>query len=92
MVAIYALFGRLLGKKVLFWVKKVFLGQEVHYYMVYIAYYTDLILQICIYAQKQHICREDSNFCHPAQNRLLSALRDGENVLLCKTPEKRSLY
>ena len=29
-----------------------FLGQEVHYYMVYIAYFTELILQICDYAQK----------------------------------------
>ena len=37
-VAIYALFGDLWAKKVPFWVKTVFLGQEVHYYMVYIAY------------------------------------------------------
>ena len=29
-----------------------FLGEEVHYYMVYIAYYTELNLQICNYAQK----------------------------------------
>ena len=29
-----------------------FLGQEVHYYMVCIAYFTELILQICDYAQK----------------------------------------
>ena len=27
------------------------LGQEVHQYMVYIAYFTELILQICDYAQ-----------------------------------------
>ena len=39
-----------------------FLGQEVHYYMVYIAYYTELILQICNYAQKRRICRENSNY------------------------------
>ena len=32
-----------------------FLGQEVHYYMVYIAYFTEQNLQICYYAQKQHI-------------------------------------
>ena len=51
-VAIYALFGDLWAKEVPFWVKKVFLGQEVHYYMVYIAYFTELILQICDYAQK----------------------------------------
>ena len=28
-----------------FWVKTVLLGQEVHYYMVYIAYFTELNLQ-----------------------------------------------
>ena len=43
--------------------------QEVHYYMVYIAYFTELNLQICNYAQKQRICREnckyglDEKFC-----------------------------
>ena len=31
-----------LQKKVPFWVKTVLLGQEVHYYMVYIAYFTEL--------------------------------------------------
>ena len=42
-VAIYALFfGDLWAKKVPFWVKTVPLGQEVHYYMVYIAYFTEL--------------------------------------------------
>ena len=42
-VAIYALFfWRSLGKKVPFWVKTVLLGQKVHYYMVYIAYFTEL--------------------------------------------------
>ena len=39
----------------------VFLGQEVHYYMVYIAYYTELNLQICNYVQKRCICRELTN-------------------------------
>ena len=34
-------------KKAFFKVKTVFLGQEVHYYMVYIAYYKELYLQIC---------------------------------------------
>ena len=52
-VAIYALFGDLWAKKCLFGSKTVFLGQEVHYYMVYIAYFTELILQICDYAQKR---------------------------------------
>ena len=28
------------------------LGQEVHYYMIYIAYFTELNLKICDYAQK----------------------------------------
>ena len=47
-VAIYALFfGDLWAKKVPFWVKTVLLGQEVHYYMVYIAYFTVFNLQIC---------------------------------------------
>ena len=42
-VAIYALFFLdLWAKKVPFWVKTVLLGQEVHYYMVYIAYFTEL--------------------------------------------------
>ena len=36
-VASYALFGDLWAKKMPFWSKTVFLGQEVHYYMVYIA-------------------------------------------------------
>ena len=58
-------------KKCPFGSKTVFLGQEVHYYMVYIAYFTELILQICDYAQKRRIWREnckyalDKNFhCH----------------------------
>ena len=54
-VAIYALFGDLWAKKVPFWVKTVLLGQEVHYYMVYIANFTELILQICDYAQKRRL-------------------------------------
>ena len=42
-VGIYPLFlGDLWAKKVPFWVKTVLLGQEVHYYMVYIAYFTEL--------------------------------------------------
>ena len=41
--AIYALFfGDLWALKVPFWVKTVLLGQEVHYYMVCIAYFTEL--------------------------------------------------
>ena len=40
----------------------VFLGQEVHYDMVYIAYFTKLSLQICDYAQKRRICRENCNY------------------------------
>ena len=31
-----------------------FLGQEVHYYMVYIAYFTELNLQICDHAEKNN--------------------------------------
>ena len=39
-----------------------FLGQEVHYYMVYIAYFTELNLQICDYTQKRHICRKNCKY------------------------------
>ena len=39
-----------------------FLGQEVHYYMVYIAYFTELNLQICDYAQKRRICRKNCKY------------------------------
>ena len=35
--------------------------------MVYIAFDTELKLQICNYAQKQHICRENSNYA-PDEN------------------------
>ena len=45
-----------------FWLKTVFFRQEVHYNMVYIAYYTELNLQICNSAQKQRICRENSKY------------------------------
>ena len=41
-VAIYALFGDHWAKECLFGSKTVFLGQEVHYYMIYIAYFTEL--------------------------------------------------
>ena len=41
-VAIYALFEDLWAKKVPFGSKTVFLGQEVHSYMVYIAYFNEL--------------------------------------------------
>ena len=47
-VAIYALFGDLWAKKCSFGPKTV---QEVHYYMVYSAYFTELNLKICDYAQ-----------------------------------------
>jgi len=48
-------FWRSLGKKVLSRSKTVFLGQEVHYYMVNTAYFTELTLQICDYAQNRRI-------------------------------------
>ena len=49
-------------KKCLFGSKTVFLGQEVHHYMIYIAYFIELILQICDYAQKRRICRESCKY------------------------------
>ena len=44
-----------------FWSERVFLGQEVHFEMICIAYYTELHLQTCNYAQKRRICREKVN-------------------------------
>ena len=56
-------FWRSLGKKKCqIGSKTVFLGQEVHYNMVYIAYFTDLNLQICDYAQKQRNCRKNCKY------------------------------
>ena len=49
-------------KQCLFGSKTVFLGQEVHYFMVNIAYFTELNLQICDYAQKWHVCRENCKY------------------------------
>ena len=45
-----------------FWLKTVLLGQEVHYYMVYIAYFTELDSKIWDYAQKWRICRENCKY------------------------------
>ena len=39
-----------------------FLGQGVHHYMVYIAYYTELNLKICSYMQKRRIGRKKSKY------------------------------
>ena len=39
-----------------------FFGQEVHYYMVYIAYFTELNSKIWDYAQKRRICRENCKY------------------------------
>ena len=61
-VMIYALLGDLWAKKCLFGSITVFLGQEVHYHMVYNAYFTELNLQICDYAQKRRICRENCKY------------------------------
>ena len=55
-------FWESLGKRMPFGSKTVLLGQEVHYYMVYIAYYTELDLQICDYALKLRICRGNSKY------------------------------
>ena len=55
-VAIYALYGNLWPNKVLFGSKTVFVGQEMHYCMVYIAYSTDLNLQKC--AKTTHLSQK----------------------------------
>ena len=61
-VAIYALFGNLWAKKCLFGSKTVFLGKEGHFYMVYIAYFTELKSKIWDYAQKLRSCRENCKY------------------------------
>ena len=55
-------FWEYLGKKSVFWVKNSVFRQEVHYYMVYIAFLNELNLQICDYAQKRRICRENCKY------------------------------
>ena len=61
-VVISALFRGLVAKKSAFLGQKVFLGQEVHYYVVCIAYFIELNLQICDYAQKRRIRRENCKY------------------------------
>ena len=60
-VAIHELLEIFGQTNVPFGVKTVFLGQDVHYYMVYIANFTELNLQICNYA-KRRICRENCKY------------------------------
>ena len=48
-------FWKIWVKKCFFGTITVFLGQEVHYHMIYTAYYTELNCQICNYAQKRRI-------------------------------------
>ena len=62
LVTNHALFGNLWRKKCFLGSNTVFFGQEVHYYMVYIAYFTELNSKIWDYAQKQHICRENCKY------------------------------
>ena len=58
-------FGEFWGKKkCFFWSKTVFFVRDVQYFMVYIAYYTELNWQICIYAQKRRICYVNSKYAH----------------------------
>ena len=33
-----------------------------HFYMIYIEYYTQLNLQVCNYAQKRRFCRKNSKY------------------------------
>ena len=62
-VAIYALFLEIFGqKKCLFGSKTVFFWQEVHYYLVYIAYYTESNSRICSFLQNRRICCENSKY------------------------------
>ena len=61
-VKIYTFFGYLLARSASFGQKTVFPGQEVNYYMVHIAYYTELNVQICNYEQKRRIYHTNSKF------------------------------
>ena len=57
-----SIFGNLWAEKGCFFGSKtVFLGQEMHYNMVCIAYYTEFYVSICNYAQKLRICRKKVN-------------------------------
>ena len=38
------------------------LGQEVHCYVIHIAFNTELNLQICNFVQNRRFCRENSNY------------------------------
>ena len=55
-LSLLEIFGQ---KECIFGSKTVFLGREMHYYMVGIAIFTELNLQICNYAQKQRLCRKN---------------------------------
>ena len=61
--------GKFGQKSFLLLSETVFFRQEKHYFMVYIAYYTELNWQICNSAQKRGICYKnsknapDENFC-----------------------------
>ena len=51
-----------------------FLGQEVHHYMVYVAYFTKLILQICDYAKKWRIWRKIVNVLYTRLTKIFIAI------------------
>ena len=77
-------------KQCFFGSKTVFLGQEVHYYMVYIAYFTELNLQICNNVQKRGICRKnckhalDENFhCQFCSRRKASKFCHPASAIYC---------
>ena len=65
-----------MGKKVLFGSKTVFLGQKVHYYVVYIAYHTELNLQICNFVQQRRICCKNSKYAPDETFVASSALKE----------------
>ena len=48
----------IVGQRIFFLAKTVFLGQELHYYMVYTAYYAELNLQILITPKPTHLSRK----------------------------------
>ena len=68
-------------KKYLLGSKTAFLGQDVYYYMVYIACFTELNLQICYYAQKRRICRKNRKYALDENFMVIFALAERLQLL-----------
>ena len=72
-------------KKYSFGSNTVYIGQEVQYYIVYIANYTELNWQICNYAQKQLICCENSKYAQDKSFMAIFPLGTPQSLQTCLT-------